>query len=222
MTAQEHLTGMPTPKQDERTPGPWYHDGCGTIFIDTRAQECCGRGDGRGECCGVPNVVGDYGPIATASKADAEFIVQACNAYGSTDALREALADWDVEDIRCLRRMVPDLDAVMTHNPIAQVYFRAGLLACRETMARFVEQGGNREIAASIRANWWPSLGDDPGAPRQLAYEEVADEQPSGRIEHANTPPSIEALARAWHFLETREIARTALAGVTAPQGTDE
>lgn len=31
--------------------------------------------------------------------------------------------------------------------PINQVYFRAGLLACREYMARFVEQGGDKTTA---------------------------------------------------------------------------
>ncbi len=115
--------------------------------------------------------------------------------------------EWDEHDIAELRRMVPDLDGVLTWNPVAQVYFRAGLLACRETMARFVEQGGNPEIAASIRANWWPSLGDDPGAPRQLRYEEIAVDQPDGKIKHADTPPSVEALARAWQFMETRHLA---------------
>ena len=68
------------------------------------------------------------------------------------------------DDMAELERMVPDLDAVLTHNPLHQVYFRAGLLACREYMARFVEQGGNAQVAASIRANWWPGLGVDPDA----------------------------------------------------------
>ena len=45
-------------------------------------------------------------------------------------------------------------------NPAHQVYFRAGLLACREQMARFVE-AQSPDIAQSIRANWWPQLGDD-------------------------------------------------------------
>ncbi len=109
--------------------------------------------------------------------------------------------EWDDEDIRNLHRMIPDIDAVCTFNPISQVYFRAGLLACREYMARFVEQGGDMATAQSIRANWWPALGDDPGQPRQNTYDEIAKELPSGRIEHAETPPSIEALSRAWQFL---------------------
>jgi len=41
--------------------------------------------------------------------------------------------------------------------------FVDGLQACRETMARFVEQGGDDATAASIRANWNPAWGLDPG-----------------------------------------------------------
>lgn len=47
-------------------------------------------------------------------------------------------------------------------HPTHRVYFRAGLIACREYMARFVESE-SPTIAASIRANWWPSLGPDLG-----------------------------------------------------------
>jgi hypothetical protein len=107
---------------------------------------------------------------------------------------------FDADDILELERMIPDLDAVMTQNPLHQVYFRAGLLACREYMARFVEQGGDASTAASIRANWWPSLGDDPGAPRQLRFDEVAREE-GDTIVTVETSPSIEALPRAWVFL---------------------
>jgi hypothetical protein len=41
--------------------------------------------------------------------------------------------------------------------------FIAGAQACREYMARFVEQGGDKATAASIRANWNPSWGNDLG-----------------------------------------------------------
>jgi len=41
--------------------------------------------------------------------------------------------------------------------------FRDGLRACREYMARFVEQGGDVQTAASIRANWNPAWGIDEG-----------------------------------------------------------
>lgn len=51
----------------------------------------------------------------------------------------------------------------------AEELFIAGAQACREMMARFVEQGGNPEIAESIRANWHPGWGKDPGRPEEIA-----------------------------------------------------
>jgi hypothetical protein len=87
-------------------------------------------------------------------------------------------------------------------NPAHQVYFRAGLLACREYMARFIEQGGNPTIAQSVRANWWPVLGDDPGAPRLLNFDEVADPKPGGGYGHKPMSASVEALPVAHHFLK--------------------
>ncbi|NVB81779.1 MAG: hypothetical protein HOV81_25515 [Kofleriaceae bacterium] len=44
--------------------------------------------------------------------------------------------------------------------------FRRGAQECREMMARFVEGQGLADIAASIRANWNPQWGADPGRPR--------------------------------------------------------
>lgn len=99
-----------------------------------------------------------------------------------------------------------DFIDLCTRHPINQVYFRAGLLACREYMARFVEQGGHHEIAQSIRANWWPALGDDPGAPRLFDFAEVCDESegPDGkpRWRSKDVPISVEALPRALGFLQ--------------------
>jgi hypothetical protein len=40
-----------------------------------------------------------------------------------------------------------------------------GLQDMREMLARFVEQGGDAEAAASMRANWNPEWGEDPGQP---------------------------------------------------------
>jgi len=45
----------------------------------------------------------------------------------------------------------------------AEELFIAGLRAMREMLARFVEQGGDATTAASLRANWNPSWGNDPG-----------------------------------------------------------
>jgi hypothetical protein len=44
-----------------------------------------------------------------------------------------------------------------------QEAFVYGAQACREMMARFVEYGGDATTAESIRANWHPSWGTDPG-----------------------------------------------------------
>jgi len=50
----------------------------------------------------------------------------------------------------------------------AEEMFVAALQAMREMLARFVEQGGNPEIAQSIRLNWNPSWGPDPGKPEKV------------------------------------------------------
>lgn len=90
-------------------------------------------------------------------------------------------------------------------HPVSQVYFRAGLIACREYMARFVE-AESPSIAASIRANWWPSLGSDCGPPRQLHWREVTDGEygtASFRVKGAEeVSPTQEALPIAWAFLQ--------------------
>ena len=94
---------------------------------------------------------------------------------------------------------------LMTRHPVNQVYFRAGLWACREYMARFVEQGGDKTTAQSIRANWWPQLGDDPGVPRLFDFTELCDEliAPDGKVSWKTKDISInvEALPRAFQFL---------------------
>jgi hypothetical protein len=45
----------------------------------------------------------------------------------------------------------------------AEELFTGGAQVMREMLARFVEQGGDSVTAASIRANWVPSWGKDPG-----------------------------------------------------------
>jgi hypothetical protein len=47
----------------------------------------------------------------------------------------------------------------------AQRAFWRGAQACREMLARFVEQGGDHVTAESLRANWNPEWGADPGPP---------------------------------------------------------
>lgn len=92
-------------------------------------------------------------------------------------------------------------------NPVHKVYFRAGLLACREYMARFVEPE-SPTIAASIRANWWPALGPDPGPPRKHQWSELTEGEygtPCFRCKTVDeVSPSIEALPVALGFLEAK------------------
>jgi hypothetical protein len=80
-------------------------------------------------------------------------------------------------------------------NPVAQVAFRAGFLLCREYMARFVEQGGDAPTAASIRANWIPTFGPDPGPPRKYDFAEIteAEDMENGPWRPKNPGPSVDA-----------------------------
>jgi hypothetical protein len=90
------------------------------------------------------------------------------------------------------------------NHPATQVFFRAGLLACREYMARFVEHE-SPTIAASIRANWWPTLGQDFGAPRKLEWSELTEGEYGEEGFRAKTAdeisPTQEALPIALQFL---------------------
>jgi hypothetical protein len=97
-----------------------------------------------------------------------------------------------------------ELQAAML-NPATQVMFRAGLLACREYMARFVESE-SPTIANSIRQNWWPILGDDPGPPRRMHFAELYEgEFPDGRSKTKDeVSASVEALAQAAIFLNVK------------------
>lgn len=141
-----------------------------------------------------------------------EYVEGWCDARQDTAALIkefEAIGPFDAETLQDLRRMIPfslyDQGGTCTQNPLSQVFFRAGLLACREYMARFVEQGGNATTAASIRANWWPRLGDDPGPPRLFDFAELCEESdgPDGKpvFKTLEISPSVEALPHAYQFL---------------------
>lgn len=116
-------------------------------------------------------------------------------------ALREALVDEHIKE-SATPRAVHAAQASL-QNDVHRVWFRAGLLACREYMARFVE-AESPSIAASIRANWWPDLGADPGMPRQLHWSEVADGPEDGPWTAKNPGESVEALPIALGFLNQK------------------
>lgn len=61
--------------------------------------------------------------------------------------------------------------------------FTCGLTQMREMLARFVEQGGHPEVAQSMRLNWRPSWGEDPGPPSDVNADLVVDRF----LEHART-----------------------------------
>lgn len=105
----------------------------------------------------------------------------------------------DKEELRLIENIaaISDIQAGY-RNPVTQVAFRGGFIACREIMARFVEQGGDAATAASIRANWLPQLGDDPGAPARYDFAEIADGGEEGPWTAKEVPAEIEGRCYAW------------------------
>lgn len=56
------------------------------------------------------------------------------------------------------------IDGYVTDETAEEMFIK-GAQMMREMLACFVEQGGDKTTAISIRANWHPNWGDDPGAP---------------------------------------------------------
>lgn len=142
-----------------------------------------------------------------------EYVEGWCDGRAAIEKFENAIGPLDEETVADLSRMLPgglyEVGGVCTRNPVTQVFFRAGLLACREYMARFVEQGGDATTAASIRANWWPQLGDDPGPPRLFDFAELCEESdgPDSKpqFKSLEISASVEALPRAYQFLFARD-----------------
>lgn len=101
--------------------------------------------------------------------ANGKLMIAVCRELSAT-AVAPAVAEPD--EIKFTAEFLRQQERLQ--NFALPVYFRAGLLACRELMARFVEVE-SPSIAASIRANWVPVLGDDPGRPRRYNWNEVAE-----------------------------------------------
>lgn len=123
-------------------------------------------------------------------------------------SLREQMPPADIDPHDAMLQKQHDEAQGPLANAAHKVYFRAGLLACREHMARFVESQ-DPSIAASIRANWWPDLGPDMGPPRRIEWGELTEGEygESGfRVKEPHEiSPTIEALPIAQHFLTPDE-----------------
>ena len=78
---------MTAPKH---TPGPWFSDGT-HVFVDSRYQVCCGRAGY--ECCGQPDVSGDYFQIAETSECNAPIIAAAPDLHSALAALIDDFGD---------------------------------------------------------------------------------------------------------------------------------
>lgn len=70
-------------------------------------------------------------------------------------------------------------EGYVTEECAAEMFIE-GAQAMREMLARFVEQGGDATTAMSIRANWMPSWGKDPGKPDYVAVDAWGTPPPSG------------------------------------------
>lgn len=87
-------------------------------------------------------------------------------------------------------------------NAVHRVYFRAGLLAMRELLARAVTPR-NPVLAAGLRTAWVPTLGPDPGPPRRNHWNELAVGGEDGPwTARADVDPSVEALSTALQFVD--------------------
>jgi len=118
------------------------------------------------------------------------------------EAAPVAVGDAKTEQVEIPQEVIQQQESL--NHPVTQVFFRAGLLACREYMARFVELE-SPTIAASIRANWWPSLGQDFGPPRKLNWNEFTEgeygESDFRVLTADEVSPTQEALPIALQFL---------------------
>lgn len=95
------------------TPGPWYSEGT-AVFFDTRKLACCGKGTF--ECCGNPDIDGDYGPVAETSETGARHIAN-CD----PDTIRTLLSALQAQaaEIERLRKQVaPDEVPGPSHDEV--------------------------------------------------------------------------------------------------------
>jgi hypothetical protein len=91
------------------TPTPW-DVAVDAILVDNREQVCCGQATQSGECCGCPDIVGDYGPIEICAPDNAAFIAGLVNAYPALAAELRALRAEQHEDTGLLAHQKEEID----------------------------------------------------------------------------------------------------------------
>lgn len=74
-------------------------------------------------------------------------------------------------DVQALSNKIDDLQVQLAAERGLRLMerqwgFREGAQHMREMLARFVEQGGDAVTANSLRLNWNPTWGEDPGPPQ--------------------------------------------------------
>lgn len=96
--------------------------------------------------------------------------------------------------------------------------FMLGAQAMREMLARFVEQGGDPVIAQSMRLNWSPSWGNDPGPlPGNVTIlrfngeglQVLRDHIAAGDLSPEKHAEAVEQLAEGEHYMAHPIIAMT-------------
>jgi len=88
---------------------------------------------------------------------------------------------------------------------VHRVYFHAGLLAMRALLVKHYARTGDEQIAQSLSTFWPVHVGEDPGDPRKMTFQEITTELPSGGYEiNPDMTPSTEALPIALEFMEAQ------------------
>lgn len=85
-------------------------------------------------------------------------------------------------------------------NPVSMVYFQAGLLAARQSIAQFFA-ASSPILSNRIQHLWWAGLDEDPGSPRLLNFDELADGGEEGPWVEKTISVSVEALPIAHSFV---------------------
>lgn len=217
---------MSIPKQDERTPGPWRV----RQDIELDAAEIVDAGGYIIAICD-----GDNTTVAE-DKANAEFIVSACNAYGSTDALRSALADRDViigkmadaldiADHILAVQMVTDVPAKWHRAFRAAAEARAALSAGATISNKEIVRSGSPAPSTEGLREWQPIetakkdgthiIGLTQFGAREIWWHRDFYEGEFWQDEGDSEPEPT-------HWVPMPVKARTALAGVTAPETTTD